>query len=280
MADDTKEGKFEYVYSSSEVSKFYGLTVKGMEYYEKCGLVVPERTGQSKVRRYSLLENYRLYFSRLYKNAGFSIQQTVDMLENNTAEYLDGELDRHIAGMRRNIMIEQRTVEELEHVRRMMHLADEAPFFEVVEETGFYRLFLRRFNGPHRSSHEETREYKTWNDYLPITNASLRFPLEDCVSNADEVDTEIGLIVREKDFEALGLGVSGRTQYIPAGRFLHTLISGDASAISSKTRLQPALDYMQAHGLKQTGDAFTRMISVLQCPGGDIRCDEAWFPVE
>ena len=277
---DKNEKKYEYVYSSSEVSKYYGLTVKGMEYYEKCGLVIPERAGQSKVRRYSLLDNYRLYFSRLYKNAGFSIQQTVDMLENNTVEHLGEAFDKRIDAIRRDILIKERTAEELEYMRRMMCLAGEEPFFEIVEEEGFYRLFVRQFSGPHRSSHEETREYKTWNDYLPLTNASLRFPLEDCRSDSEAADTEIGLIVREKDFNVLGLCVSGRTRHIPAGRFLHTLLCGEALTLSSKARLKPALEYMQAHGFRQTGDAFTRMITLLQCPGGDIRCDEAWFPVE
>lgn len=272
-------GKAEYVYSSSEVSKFYGLTVKGMEYYEQCGLVTPERVGQGKVRRYSLADNYRLYFTRLYKNVGLGIQKTAELLENNTPENLEGELEEQIRLMRREVWLHQRMLEELEHTREMLLRLPEMPAFTVREEEGFYRLFIRRFYGPHRSNREETLEYKTWNDYLPVTAASLRFPLADCLRGGSEMDTEIGLLVRRRDFERLGLRESGRTSAIPAGRFLRTLLCGEAEELSSTKWIRPALEYMRANHLTQTGDAFTRMIAILKRDGKELRCDEAWFPV-
>ena len=281
MAQETgKEKEYaEYVYSSSELSKYYGLTIKGMEFYESRGLVKPERVGQGKVRRYSLPDSYRLYFTRLYKNMGLGIQQTAGLLEDNEPERLLEELGAFSEKVRRELHLRKRVLEETEHMLRMLARAQEPPFYEITEEAGFYRLFIRRFTGPHRSSREETQEYKRWNDCLPVANASLRFPLEDCLSGADEVDTEIGLLVRASDFEALGLKESGRTQRIPAGRFLHTLICGEARALSSKEWLKPALGCMRDGGLRQTGDAFTRMIMVYRSGEKEMRCDEAWFPV-
>ena len=278
--DAERSGKIEYVYSSSELSKFYGLTIKGMAYYEQCGLVTPERVGLDKVRRYSLLDNYRLFYTRFYKNMGLSIRETADLLENNTPEHLAGDLDGHISRLRREVWFQRRMLEELERLRRLLPGAAGEPSFSVIcEEEGFYRLFIRPFSGPHKSSREETLEYKTWNDYLPVANASLRFPLADCLSDREELDTEIGLILREGDFRAIGLQESGRTQYIPAGRFLHTFLCGEAERLDRKDWLRPALTWMQAHRLRQTGDAFTKMIMVLRQDGRDLRCDEAWFPV-
>ena len=281
MAKKTEKEKeyAEYVYSSSELSRYYGLTIKGMEFYESRGLVKPERVGQGKVRRYSLPDSYRLYFTRLYKNMGLGIQQTARLLEENTPERLSQELGAYSEGMRRELYLRRRTLEETEHMLRMLSRAQEEPFFEITEEEGFLRLFIRRFTGPHRSSREETQEYRKWNDCLPVAGASLRFPLEDCQSEGGEADTGIGLLVRAADFQALGLRESGRTEHIPAGRFLHTLICGEAQTLGSKAWLRPALRYMRREGLTQTGDAFTRMIMVFRSGGRELRCDEAWFPV-
>lgn len=269
----------EYIYSSTDLARYYGLTVKGMEFYESRGLVKPERIGPGKARRYSLSDNYRLYYTRLYKNTGFGIQQIADLLENNTPEHVEAELESALAAMRRDQYLRERTLQETERACALLRGIGRGPFFEVTREEGFYRLFIRRFQGPHKSSREETQEYKLWNDHLPVTAASLRFPLSDCLRAGEEADTEIGLILRASDFSALGFSESGRTQYIPAGRFLHTLLVGDALALGSTAWLRPALRHMREHGLTQTGDAFTRMVLVCTENGRELRCDEAWFPV-
>ncbi len=271
--------KCEYVYSSTEVSKYYGLTIKGMEFYESRGLVKPERIGPGKARRYSLSDNYRLYFARLYKNTGFGIPQTIDLLQNDAPAHIETELEKEMVKMRRELFLKKRTLQETERTRNLLRAIDREPFFEVTEEEGFYRLFIRRFQGPHKSSREETQEYRLWNDYLPVSAASLRFPLADCLQMSGEVDTEIGLILRASDFSELGFSESGRTRYIPAGRFLHTVIVGDALALNQKDWLRPAMDYLRKNELTQTGDAFTRMVLVFTQNGREIRCDEAWFPV-
>ena len=90
----------------------------------------------------------------------------------------------------------------------------------------------------------------------------------------------MGLIVDRQDFEQLGFRESGRTQFIPGGRFLHTLLQGSSQRLAEADWLYPALRYMRANGLRQTGDAFSRMLFVVRAPEGDRRIDEAWFPCE
>ena len=271
----------EYIYSSSELSAFYGLTIKGMEFYEKKGLVHPERVGSGKMRRYSLEDSYRLYCTRMFKNCGFSIQDTIALLEDNSFDHARDALAQRMASMEREIRTQQRILEILRRTDALMSLAERgAPFYEIVDCPGFYRLFLRRFDGPHESSAEETRDYRRWNDHLPITAASLRFPLADCRLDVRRVDTRVGLIVDRQDFDQLGFRESGRTQFIPGGRFLHTLLQGSSQRLAEADWLYPALRYMRANGLRQTGDAFSRMLFVVRAPEGDRRIDEAWFPCE
>ena len=276
------EKETSFAYSSSEVAQYYGMTIKGMEYYENRGLVHPERLGSGKIRRYSLLDSYRLFFARMFKNLGIGLPETLDILENNQLSHLEKSFQKQIITMRSSLAIQQRMLEGLEHIRDLMAVMEtgEVPM-KITEEDGFYRLFLRHFNGPHISSDANTAEYRNWNDYLPITNASLRIPLADCLENRPLVDTQVGMIIKARDFHALGLKESERTEQIPAGRYLYTIISADWKDLCSRDWICPALDYMESHGLRQTGDAFTRMIFVLKDENGsEIRYDEAWFPID
>ena len=43
--------------------------------------------------------------------------------------------------------------------------------------------------------------------------------------------------------------------------------------------LQPALHLMQREGLRQSADAFTRFIFIVEEQLGCMRYDEAWFPI-
>lgn len=269
-----------YIYSSTELSRFYGITVKGMEFYEKKGLVHPQRIGQGNYRRFTLDDSYRLYLTRLLKNSGIGLPKTLDMLSAQSLAQIEQSFGALLDSMKQELVLQQMRLDALTHMREMMRLSmSEEPFFEIVECGGFHRLFLRRFNGPHESNDEETREYRHWNDFLPITAASLRFPLAECRIGAASVDTQVGLIVEEERFRVLGLSESSRTQYIPGGRFLHTIIHGNAQQMNDAAWLQHALLLMQREGLHQTGDAFTRFIFIVEEAQGCMRYDEAWFPI-
>lgn len=278
--EKNEDSMARYEYSTTEVSRFYGLTVKGMEYYENEGIVKPQRVGNSRIRRYNLLDSYRLYTARMLRNSGFGIQEVSDLISNNTLSNFERHLEPRLKKMKRDLFLHQRVLQCLEHLGAMVRQIQEGKVrYETVYREGFYRLFLRRFIGPHKSDREQTLEYQMWNDYLPITAASLCFPKNDCQRIAGEVDTRIGLIVDETDFHAFGLQHSSRTQFIPGGKFVHAVIMGDAEKLCDKTWLAPSLEYIARNHLKQIGDAFTRMLFTSQEQGRTIRHDEIWIPV-
>lgn len=275
-----QEPEARYEYSTTELSRFYGLTIKGMEYYENEGIVKPERVGNSRIRRYNLLDSYRMYMARMLRNSGIGIQEVSNFLNNNTLSNLENHLMPHLKTLQQNLFVQRRILESLEHLEAALKQIREGKIrYEFISREGFYRLFLRRFIGPHKSNREQTLEYQLWNDYLPITAASLCFPKNDCQRIVGEVDTRIGLIIDETDFHAFNFEHSDRTQFIPGGKFLHTIIVGDAEKLCDKTWLAPSLEYIETNNLKQTGDAFTRMLFTCEENGRAVRYDEIWIPV-
>ena len=77
------------------------------------------------------------------------------------------------------------------------------------------------------------------------------------------LNVDIGNIIDKADFDALGYRLSAQTEVIPAGKCLYTVLKGDADAIDNRKWLMPALDYLESHQLKLTGDPITAMLVVV-----------------
>lgn len=270
-----------YFYSSTEVSRFYGITVKGMEYYEEKGLVHPERLGKSKIRRFNLQDSYRMYFARLYHNCGLSIKQSLDILKNNTPDHIASALRDQLSAMRKEQAFRQRMMDRLSELTDLCaHMQDHVGVCQLVETGGVYRLFLRHFTGPHHSSAQETREYQKWNDLMPITNASLSYPLASLRERAPDIDPQIGMMIDEADFDAHGFTASKRVQYFPPSRAVRVIIAGPSEPLDGLARLEAALAFIDQHQLTLKSDAYTRLLHLVKTGDTETRYDEAWFPVE
>ncbi len=73
-----------YRYSTKEISRFYGLTGKGLAFYEEKGIISPQRKENGKYRIFTLSDCYSLYQSKLYANCGFTLNETAKLLQEKT----------------------------------------------------------------------------------------------------------------------------------------------------------------------------------------------------
>ena len=60
-----------YHYTTSQLAQYYGLTGKGLAFYESKGLLSPRRTPNMKYREFSLIDCYNLYDSKFYAKCGW-----------------------------------------------------------------------------------------------------------------------------------------------------------------------------------------------------------------
>lgn len=72
-----------YRYSTKEIASYYDLTSRGLAYYEKQGVLKPDRDEGNGYRSYSLNDCYNLYHSKLYANAGFSLREISSLLKED-----------------------------------------------------------------------------------------------------------------------------------------------------------------------------------------------------
>ena len=63
-----------------EISKLSGFSPSGIRFFEEAGVISPARGSNEKYREYSLSDLQRLLICRKYRECGFSLQESVEML--------------------------------------------------------------------------------------------------------------------------------------------------------------------------------------------------------
>ena len=282
MRSKNKSENTEYIYSSSEMAKFYGLTNKAIQFYEEKGLLHPQKIGTGNIRRYDLSDSYSLYYTRLYHNCGIGVNQVIDLLENNTASHLHGSLSQHMEHMEKEIRFKQHLLSHMQDIQRVFTnaLAHPDAFSVITLEEGFYRLYIRHFIGAHTSNKQETEELQSWNQLLPIACASMLFPTGNLPQDTQMLATQIGLVIRESDFNRFDLKHSDRVSYHPGGRFVRGVIACDPLCLNDPQLLAPALSFIRENGLRIRASAFTRLLNLVQTEHGSLRYDEIYIPIE
>lgn len=268
-----------YTYTTAELAKFYGLSRKGLAFYEEKGILHPGRQENNKYRVFSLTDCYNLCLTKIYENCGFSLSETADLLKGSSPEKTVDTIERQLDALETEIRLRERVLRLERRNCALIRRALEAPFFEIVQSPAFYRLFVRTWE-EHIVSPEASLEFEAWNRTKPINTASLRYDAARILSGDEHIGVNIGDIMNVRDFEEMGFTLSERIALLPPRRCLHTVLIGDACQIEQRAWLNPALRYLSEHGLVLAGDPFTAMLLVVDRSDGKLRMDEAWLPIE
>jgi len=270
---------YPYIYSSSELGKYFGITIKGIEYYEKKGLIKPSRVGNSKQRRFNLMETYRIWMTRYLRQIGFNVDQTLALLNAKQPATAQASFADMIDKLKSQQMRLNVTIQVLERHLDLLRKLEVDSSGELEPSPSFKWLFLRSMDRAHDSNDRQSKEYREWNELMPITDASIKYKLSDVLSTDTDLEPEIGMVVTSENFKKFGLSESVRVKTIPSQTCLHVILAGDSQQVESREWLQPAIDYIHSNQLQLQGDVVTSLLLVLDNDETHIRFDEAWLPV-
>lgn len=279
MKKQPSDQQYPYVYSSSELGKYFGITIKGIEYYEKKGLIKPSRVGNNKQRRFDLMETYRIWMTRYLRQTGFNIDQTLTILNAQRPATAEKSFEEMIAALQRKQLKLDATVAVLQRHLELLKQLDAGPYFQLEQSPHYQWLFLRSMEKAHQSDAQQSKEYLQWNELMPITDASIRYGQDAINTGQVDLEPEIGMLITNDYFEKFGLAASDRVVSVPSRDCLHTILVGDSQQIKRREWLQPALDVIQARRLHLSGDVVTSLLLVLDNDETHLRFDEAWLPV-
>lgn len=275
-----KSEKYPYVYTSSELGKYFGISIKGIEYYEKKKLVKPDRVGKSKQRRFNLNETYRVFMARYLRQAGFDINDTLMILNSSNENTALNSYKELLQSLQLKRKYSEIIIKVMSHNLALLRNAkQEQPKCELIKSPVFKRLFLREMDGPHQSNEEQTEEYRQWNKLLPISNASLRYKKDDILKRTANIEPEMGMIITKDYFNEFALKESERVEEVPSTTCLHTVLMGNAQDIEQKIWFNSIRKELKNQNYCLNGDIITSLLLVLDNEKTQIRYDEAWIPV-
>ena len=265
-------------YTTAELADYYGLSRKGLAFYEEKGILAPQRTDNNKYRMYSLTDCYNLYLTKIYENCGFTLAQTAELLQENHAERIFSRVEERMDEMERELYIRSRMLGRTRRMMQLLRRAQQEPVFDIIQSPALYRLFVRTWAG-HIYSREASLEFAAWNRIKPVNTASLLYSQDELCSGKERVNVDIGDVMEAEEFEAIGLEKSKRVTYIPSRKCLRTVLVGGGNDICKRTWLEPALAYMREHRFVLDGDVITSLLHVTGDRENQIRYEEAWFPI-
>lgn len=280
MGKRQNDDEASYEYPTRRITRFYGLTAKGLAYYEDKGVLSPRREEPSGYRVYTLDDCYSLYHAKLYKNAGFTLKETADLIREDSLDHILDALEEQRKKELSRIQLQQRFCSRIEQMTsQLRRYQKEGAFYEEEDRPAFYRLYVRNFNLEHISTEEQSDQFEKWNEMIPIDNASLLYDQQALLSRKDPLNVNIANIVEAEDLALCGFKADGNVSFLPPVRCIRTILCGKSSMINQIDWLNEALSFMEQRGLTLTGPVLTRMLMVTGQGPERTRYDIAWFPI-
>lgn len=155
------------------MGKYFGITVKGIEYYERKGLITPKRVGSSKQRRFDLSSTYQLFMTKYLRQAGMDIDDTLNVLNSKSIQDVNDSFANLLEALKHKQQKLNAVIKVLRHnIDLLNRTKDDSPFFEVIKSPEFKRLFLREMDEPHQSNQYQTLDnlnHAWWNTFWSHT---------------------------------------------------------------------------------------------------------------
>ena len=228
-----------------EISRLYGIGVDSLRYYEKIGILKPERA-ESGYRHYSIRDIWKLNIIRDLRQLDFSMEQIGRYLQDHSiASTLDllRKEQQTIREKIRSLEALQKNVDErIENIRQAVRQQPDQITLETYKERRCYCI-------PEGYSQEQEMDV--------LIKKLLNMDKEHLyLIGSHQIGTAISLQEAEKTGNVCYKGVfvidSGGEKVLPGGKYLTVTYRGDYQ--KSRYWAEKLIAYGKEHDIRLTGD--------------------------
>lgn len=267
-------------YKIGDVARILGISTDLLRYYERKGIVSPEKDSNNDYRYYDAWDINFLTDCLWFKNFGFSIEQIADIVHAPDTDCLDSLFEEKEAELRASIkrskLLLRRSREHREDLAKTKTLLYKC---ELCESPRLIR-FINRAGDEYFTSQGQDALAKKWLTALPFNRRYFEMSGEACLPG-NEKDYRWGYALTGDYARLLDFEVKPPMVLMPSRRCIHTVFknSGGRGGFSPSL-LQYALDYARNNGISVFGPIYGVLLaSVME---GDTLTGyfEAWLPIE
>ena len=228
-----------------EISRLYGIGVDSLRYYEKIGLLKPERS-ESGYRHYSVQEIWKLNIIRDLRELDFSMEQIGRYLENHSIDSTLSLLREEQQAIGEKIKALQRLQENVKQRIDSIETARQKPLGKITLEPYGER---RCYSIPEGYSDEHEMDVLI-KRLLNMDKKHLYLIGNNQIGTA--ISSETARRQGKIRYEAVFVIDENGEQVLPAGHYLTVTYRGEYSR--SREWIQKMLSYAEVHNIHLRGD--------------------------
>ncbi len=268
-------GGFKMKYKIGDVSKILGISTDLIRYYEKKGVVSPQKGPSNSYRYYDTWDINFLIDCLWYKNFGFSIDDISKLESESTYESLMDCIDE------KSIEIEQAA-----HRYRMLHdrLLDQKQTLEHIPELigkcevsmcPEFIYYLNRHNFEYESDSTLQTISRRWLQYLPFSTRYFECP----AGRSSEGSYSWGFSLDMHYVREFDVKYKAPVEHIESVKCIHSAFKSSGKNAFSPRHMDYMFRYAKANGLTPKGNAFGNLVCSVLDGGKLTGFFEAWLPI-
>lgn len=264
-------------YKIGDVAKILGISTDLIRYYEKKGVVSPEKGQHNSYRYYDTWDINFLIDCLWYKNFGFSIDE-IAVIESETTydsllERIDDMSVEIEAAAKRNLLLHERLVQQKETLENVRSLIGKC---EVTMGPDFI-YYLNRHNFEYESDSTLQTLSRTWVKYMPFSTRYFEIPV---TAHGSEDKYSWGFSLDMHYVEEFGVKYAPPVERFESRPCIHSAFKSSGKNAFSPKHMDFMFKYAKAQGLTPVGNAFGNLVCSVVEGGKLTGFFEAWLPVE
>lgn len=261
-------------YKIGVISALMGMTSEALRYYEREGIITPEKDGVSGYRMYTAWDLHILIRIRMFRRYGMTLEESAEALScDNVQDVVDvlGEKEKELA---QTIDEQQRLLARLHRDRRaMLDAQQNVGKFRVEMSPAMYFLATQR---SYNFINERVKAYGSWIEKVPYVGSGGIFDVPGKVG-----ELRYGLLIDADQVEDAGVGIMEEATFIPSQKCLVTFFLSGSEEELCLEKFDPAMEFLVKNGLTRAGMPFAKARSMRVDEQGNYHSIyQGWIPFE
>lgn len=265
-------------YKIGDVSRILGISTDLLRYYEKKGVVTPQKDKNNDYRYYDTWDINFLIDCLWYKNFGFGIPQAAYLVTECYHGDLVSLLEEKQSEIEANIHRQQLLLERMKkHLDDVLRVKDCIGVCEIADSPDIV-CYLNRFNFTYDNRDELLDLSRQWLDYMPFTQRYFEIPQDGLKGEGD--DYAWGFSLSAEYVKELNITVKPPVVQNPSKICIHSAFKSSGKNAFTPRHLDPILEYASKGGYKIAGRAQGNLVCSVLEEGEMTGYFEVWLPLE
>lgn len=266
-----------YKYSISDAAKTLGLSSEMLRYYERQGILIPERSN-SGYRYFSSKDIGLLIGVKRLQGMGYSLEEVETIINSASLDKVQEMLKDMEVKISKEIRWQQLVMNSVKKQHDYFDkLKCPSDKYSLKTSSAVYRIDFE-YNTRVLVKENMMSHLDKWVSLLPVVEISPEFTLDAIYNGLDECNW--GLMIDAALAGEFGLSGTPGAVIIPSQPCIATIISSEGSGHIMAGMINDAVSYAENNGMKISGNAWGYTIGSFSHNGVHKRYHEIYIPVK